>query len=166
MAAKITFDLASGKIIVEGEGDDLMKLAQAAKSLAPHLSEIRVISKPISPVAAFSTVSTGDPTVKITGSRKPSIRDFGKSLSLANTYERIAALAYHAIKIQQKQYFSVKEMDDWFGLCGFKKPTMIAVGLSDAKRRYGYVVSKGRDQWTITTGGENLIIEKLEANRG
>jgi len=30
------------------------------------------------------------------------------------------------------------------------------------KEKYGYLESKGRDQWTITSSGENKIIEKLE----
>ena len=158
---KITFDLSAGQIVVEGEEGDLMKLAEQAKSLAPSLSEIRILTqkkqasleKGESPVPASVTVAA----------RQPSIRDFAKSLNLSNTYERIAALAYHAIKTQGRASFSVKEISDWFGLCGFQKPTHMPAALSDAKRKYGYVDSKGRDQWSIATGGENIIIGLLEA---
>lgn len=158
MSVKVTFDFVAGQIVVEGTEGDLLKLAQEAKSLAPTLSEIRVFTQ--KPQARAGGLES--PHVPESGIRKLSIREFAKSLPLSNTYERIAAIAYHAIKTDHKPYFSVKQMDDWFGLCGFKKPKMMAVALSDAKRKYEYVENKGRDQWTITTGGENVIIDLLE----
>ena len=82
---------------------------------------------------------------------------------LENTYQRIAAIAYHAIKVDMKNSFSVHEMENWFSLCGFKKPGLMRIAMYDAKRKYGYVESKGKDQWTISTGGENLVMEKLES---
>lgn len=158
---KITFDFVNGQIVVEGKEGDLLKLAEQAKGLAPHLSEIRILTQPtqqkqIMRQAPDSSLPSSEPR------RIVSIRDFAKSLNLNNTYERIAALAYHAIKIQGRACFSIKEMGDWFGLCGFKKPAVMSVAFSDAKRKYGYVDSKARDQWTISTGGENIIIEMLE----
>lgn len=159
-SVKLTFDFGSRQIIIEGKGDELIKLAQEAKSLVPHFSEIRIIDeqKSIKPQEMPSQLTT-HPTLE---QNKGSLRQFAKSLSLSNTYERIAAIAYYAIKIEHKPSFSVKEMGDWFGLCGFQKPSLMTVALSDAKRKYGYIESKGRDQWTISTAGENKIMELKE----
>ncbi len=158
MSVKITFDTKSGQIIVEGKEGDLIKVAQEAKSLAPHFSEIRIITEQVRPKS--SEILENPPNhLSALEQNKSSMRQFAKSLSLSNTYERIAAIAYYAIKTESKSYFSVREMGDWFGLCGFKKPAVMPVAMSDAKRKYGYVESKGRDQWTISTAGENRIME-------
>ncbi len=157
---KITFDFVNGQIVVEGKEGDLLKLAEQAKALAPNISEIRILTQPIQQKQI--TPQTSDNSSSSPEPRKVSTRDFAKSLNLNNSYERIAALAYHAIKIQGRACFSVKEMGDWFGLCGFQKPAIMSVAFSDAKRKYGYIDSKARDQWTISTGGENIIIEMLE----
>lgn len=163
MNIKLTFDFNKGQIIVEGSEGDLLKVAQEAKTLAPLLKEIRVITQQSETQQEVKKEDRAD--TQFSSGRKPSVRDFAKNLPLSNTYERIAAIAYHAIKIDGKASFSVKELGDWFGLCGFKKPAIMSVALSDAKRKYGYVDSKGRDQWTISTGGENVIMEMLEGNK-
>ena len=157
MTIKVTFDPRTGKIIVEGESSDLLAVLAAAQKVAPHFKHMSI---------GPATMSEEEEVVRggesASSSRKPAMREFGKSLSLGNTYERIAALAYHAIKTEGRTSFSPKEMDDWFGLCGFKKPGNMRVALADAKAKYGYVVSKGYAQWTIATGGENLVMEKIE----
>ncbi len=163
MSIKVTFDFANSQIVVEGEQGDLLKIAEQAKALAPTLSEIRILTQKIQSAPAKGDVTLESVPGQV--SRQPSIREFGRSLNLSNTYERIAALAYHANKIQGRASFSVKEVSDWFGLCGFQKPAQMPTALADAKRRYGYVENKGRDQWCITTGGENIIIGLLESQR-
>lgn len=160
MGIKVTFDPRTGRISVEGESKDLIAVLEAAKGVAPHFKHMS-----IGPASAAGEVE--EPTNSGLGgggstSRKPAMRDFGRSLVLNNTYERIAALAYYAIKTEGRTSFSPKEMDDWFGLCGFKKPGNMRVALADAKAKYGYVTSKGYAQWTIATGGENLVMEKNE----
>lgn len=156
--AKITFDLRAGKISIEGAESELLTILQEAKTLAPKFKNIVISSS-----GQGSSEGLPEDAQQLPATRKPAMRDFGRSLSLGNTYERIAALAYHAIKVESRMSFSPKEMDDWFGLCGFKKPGNMRVALADAKSKYGYVSSKGYAQWTIATGGENLIMEKLEA---
>ncbi len=160
MPIKVTFDFTKQQIIVEGEEGDLIKVAQEAKTLAPLFSEIRILTE-------REGVKTQDerPLAKAIQSMG-TLRQFAKSLPLSNTYERIAAIAYYAIKVEDRASFSVKEMSDWFGLCGFQKPAIMAVALSDAKRKYGYVDNKGRDQWTITTAGENIIMQHKENQGG
>jgi hypothetical protein len=157
MPIKITFDFGMKQIIIEGGEGDLIKVAQEVKSLAPQFSEIRILTEQIA-----SNPQERQPSFSEVGPKAGSLRQFAKSLPLSNSYERIAAIAYYVIKIEKKPFFSVKEMSDWFGLCGFQKPALMPVALSDAKRKYGYVDNKGRDRWTISTAGENRIMELKE----
>jgi len=161
---KVTFDFAAHKIIVEGEEGDLLKIAQAAKELVPSFSEIGIISQPASPTVSASVIAPHSATQEGL-KRAPGIREFAKSLPLSNNYEKIAALIYHATKIQNKPYVNLKELGEWFGLCGFSKPSFMPVAVSDAKRKYDYITSKARDQWTLSTTGENLILGMVEKQR-
>ena len=126
------------------------------RDLAPNL-EIRVLPQGAATGESAAAPEGGAGSVD---RRRPSIRDYAKKLDLRNTYERLAALGYYATKAEGKASFTVKDMTDWFGLCGFKKPQSMSVALSDAKRKYGYMISKGRDQWSIATGAENLMLER------
>lgn len=161
--ARVTFDLRRGTILVEGPADDLTKLFDAVRAAAPTLKQISIVTNDaVTPVEvpAHDRIEQAPSQ----NQRPPAMRDFARRFQFENTSQRIAVLAYYAAKYDRKPSFSVKEMNDWFGLCGFKKPTQMPVALSDAKRKYGYVESKGRDQWTITTGGENLVLELTETN--
>lgn len=165
--ARVTFDLRRGTILVEGPADDLTKLFDAVRAAAPALKQISIVTNDaITPpdVPPHDRVDQPQNQSPNQNHRPPAMREFARRFPFENTYQRIAVLAYYAAKYDRKASFSVKEMNDWFGLCGFKKPTQMPVALSDAKRKYGYVESKGRDQWTITTGGENLVLELTEAN--
>lgn len=159
----VTFDFAHQKIVVEGEEGDLMKLAQEVKTLAPLLKEITITTKTAAPTIDMAVAQQA--ILPIGQGRTQNMRDFAKAFPLSSVYEKIAALAYYAIKIQGKQSFSNSEMSDWFGLCGFSKPSSMAVSLNDARRYRDYVENKGRGVWTITTAGENLIIEMLERQK-
>jgi len=162
MGAKVTFDLRAGRISIEGTDKEVIKILREAKAVAPHFKHITIGPE------TTSQPNNRSEDLDLPGgggsgrNQEPAIREFGRSLPVNTHYERIAALAYHAIKIDRRASFSPKEMEDWFGLCGFKKPGNMRVALADAKHKYDYVTNKGRGQWTITTGGENLIIEMRE----
>lgn len=160
----VTFDFAQQKIVIEGEEGDLMKLAQEAKALAPLLKEITITTKTAKPTM---DTAASQPTAHPVGAseRHLGMREFARALPVSSVYEKIAALGYHVNKIQGKQSFSNSEISDWFGLCGWPKPASVAVALNDARRYRGYVESKSRGQWAITTAGENLIIEMLEKQK-
>ena len=163
--ARVTFDLRRGTILVEGPPDDLAKLFDAVRTAAPALKHINIVTGD----GVGSTLmheSVEHQSSAGANSRPPSMRDFARRLTFENMCQRIAVLAYYSAKYDRKPSFTVKDMNDWFGLCGFKKPSQMPVALSDARRKYGYVESKGRDQWTIATGGENLVLELIEANGG
>ncbi len=152
--AKVIFDLRRGVISVEGNTADLGKLFEAVRAAAPSFKEIRIVSGEGSNRAAQSSTS---------GERPSSMHDFARRFSFNNTYERIAALAYYALKYQAKAQFSAKDMINWFTLCGFKQPSQMPVALSDAKRKYEYIENKGRGQWVLAVDGENLVREMAEA---
>jgi hypothetical protein len=156
---RITFDVRKGLIVIEGPGDELGKLIENVRAVAPSLKEIRIVSSE----AVGPSINSKEGADEDRPKRRSSLRDFARQFSLENTSQRIAVIAHHAIKQEGKPSFTVKEMNDWFGLCGFKKPTQMPVALSDAKRKYGYVENKGRDQWTIATGGENLVLTLVES---
>ncbi len=160
----MTFDFRRGTILVEGPTDDLTKLFEAVRVAAPALKHINIVTND-GAIAASPVHERSEQLPIVNGNhRPPAMRDFARGFTYENTYQRIAVLAFHSAKYDQKPSFTVKDMNDWFGLCGFKKPSQMPVALSDARRKYGYVESKGRDQWTIATGGENLVLELTEAN--
>ncbi|MBI4598127.1 MAG: hypothetical protein HY737_07005 [Candidatus Omnitrophica bacterium] len=156
--AKITFDLRDGQIVIEGAEKELIEILQVAKTVAPHFKDVNIHGEVASTEEARGITSPSG--------RKTTVREFAKELPVSTFYERIAAIAYHAIKHERRASFSPKEMEDWFGLCGFKKPSNMRVAFNDAKRKYGYIERKGHGQWTISTGGENIILEMLERKGG
>jgi hypothetical protein len=165
---KVIFDLAAGRLAIEGDGPELLKVLQVARDLAPNVSQIQIITTGANlqlPDQATSTQPSansrneqkqGQSTVPAT------LRQFARSLAVSNASERIAAIAYYANKIEGRQSFSPKEIDGWFTMCGFQKPSQMGVALFDAKRKYGYLDNFGRGMWRISTQGENLILGKLD----
>lgn len=90
------------------------------------------------------------------------LRQFARALTLNNATEKITAIAYYVNKIEGCHSFSPREMDGWFTMCGFQKPSQMPVAIFDAKRKYGYMENAGRAMWRISNQGENLIAAKLE----
>lgn len=163
---KVVFDLAAGRLLIEGDGPDLIKVLEAARSLAPSVSQIQIITAPprATDGAASSDASTEGPvnaTVRQPASAG-TLRQFARALSLDNMAERIAAIGYYVNKIEGRPSFSPKEMDGWFTMCGFQKPSQIGLALFDSKRKYGYSENVSRGFWRISIQGENLILRKLE----
>ena len=86
-------------------------------------------------------------------------------MTLENIAERVAAIAYSVNKVEGRPSFSPKEMDGWFTMCGFQKPSQMPLALFDTKRKYGYAENISRGLWRISNQGENLIIRKTEEYR-
>ena len=152
----MTADLSRGIVSIEGEGDSLIRLIGELKELAPHL-EIRIIpasGDKSSPPTQDSKVSSQE------GQHVGSLRQFAKSFPLSNFYERIAVIGFYLIKVEGKAFFTTREVDDAFLLCGFEKPSQINTAFSDCKRKYGYIKNLERGKWMITPGAENLIMQR------
>jgi hypothetical protein len=163
---KVVFDLTAGRLAIEGDGPELLKVIEAARLLSPSIQQIQIVtssgSKDGTNDESGSTQETsGQPS---SPRAAKTLRQFARSLSVDNAAERIAAIAYYVNKIEGKQSFSPKEMDGWFTMCGFQKPSQIGMALFDTKRKYGYADNVGRGMWRISNQGENLILAKLEEN--
>lgn len=161
---KVVFDISAGRLAIEGDGPDLLMVLDAARQLAPNISQIQIVTCG----APEDQTSVGSPPMSKTerpappGAANSTLRQFARSLSLENAAERIAAIAYYMNKIEGRPSFSPKELDGWFTMCGFQKPSQMPVALFDAKRKYGYTENIGRGMWKISNQGENLIIRKTE----
>lgn len=161
---KVLFDIPLGRIAIEGDGPDLLKVLQAARDLAPHISQIQITADGVGSVPQ-STDEPQRPALGTATDRSANgmtMRQFARTLSLDNVADKIAALAYYANKIEGRPSFSPKEMDGWFTMCGFQKPAQMPMALFDTKRKYGYAESVSRGSWRISNQGENLIIRKIE----
>jgi hypothetical protein len=166
---KIVFDVSAGRLAIEGDGPELFKLLEAAKELVPSISQIQIVtgSKPAqnpprTDVPADGTTELALPSTVPSGT----LRQFARSLTLANIAERIAAIAYYVNKVQGRPSFSPKEMEGWFTMCGFQKPAQMSLALFDTKRKYGYADNFSRGLWRVSNQGENLIIAKIEESGG
>ncbi len=162
---KVMFDFAAGRLSIEGDGSELLKVLEVARDLSPQISQIQIITSTIERERDESpTAQHTHRTNSVTRREQGTLRQFARSLTLSNSAERIAAIAYYVNRVEGKQAFSPKEIDGWFTMCGFQKPSQMAVALFDAKRKYGYLDNIGRAMWRISTQGENLIIGKMEEN--
>lgn len=157
---KVVFDLTIGRLAIEGDGPELLKVLDAARTLAPEITQIQIVTSSATKERADEDIGrTHDaPTARAA----KTMRQFARSLVVDNAAERIAAIAYYVNKVEGKQSFSPKELDGWFTMCGFQKPSQIAMALFDTKRKYGYVDNIGRGMWRISNQGENLILAKIE----
>ena len=159
---KITFDLRGGRIVLEGTEADSIKLLEAVKAVAPAIKHITLDAKGESPTTEFPLATVSVIPGMTASPSTTSLRDFARSLPTSSYYERVATIAYFVAKREGRASFTPKEMEDWFGLCGFKKPSNMRVILADAKHKYAFVTNRGRGQWVINTAGENLVLELQE----
>lgn len=159
---KIEFDLRSGRIALEGDGPDLLKVLEAAREIAPHVTQIQITAEAGGPARQEQDKPSNASSSQDVGGSNQTMRQFARSLSLANSAERIAALGYYANKIEGRPSFSPKELDGWFTMCGFQKPSQMPVALFDSKRKYGLTENVSRGHWRLSNQGENLILGKIE----
>jgi hypothetical protein len=164
---KVVFDLSAGRLAIEGDGPELIRVLEAARDLAPNIAQIQIVTSASDREHAThpQTQPPNNPQNGLDSGPAASpgtMRQFVRGLSLNNASERIAAVAYYVNRIEGKHSFSPKDMDGWFTMCGFQKPSQMPVALFDAKPKYGCVDSMGRAMWRISTQGENLIARKRE----
>lgn len=173
---KVTFDFCKQAISIEGEEPKLVELLTLARSIAPLLSQIQITTRSPSASSPESVrpspipIQSGQSEEQLTGGNGDgagptihgqTLRQFVRSLTLENAYERAAAIAYYIKRHENREFFSPKEMGEWFTHCGLQRPSQMPVAMSDAKRKYGYIDSAGYGKWRITTSGENLIVGKM-----
>lgn len=158
---KVVIDLSAGRLSIEGDGPELLKVLEAARSLTPEVKQIQIVTS--REVEQQSVQQSSREVREVNANRGgKTLRQFARSLALENSAERIAAIAFYVNKIEGRPSFTPKEMDGWFTMCGFQKPSQMAMALFDARRKYGYAESSSRGAWRISNQGENLIIAKAE----
>jgi hypothetical protein len=162
---KLTFDFDRRQIVIDGDAPQMVDILQAARELAPLLSQIQINTT--GPSTASPAPSAGErlaatpPNGSVTAATGQTMKQFVRQLQLANHYERIAAIAYYVKLFENRPTFSPKEMSEWFGHCGFTKPSQMSVVVFDARRRHGFIDTAGHGQYKLTTNGDNLVIGKL-----
>jgi hypothetical protein len=162
---KLIIDFAASQITIEGDGPELVSVLQAARDVAPMISEIKLLTGgPVPKREEAPEPQGGGGLAAGGGSRKnwKTMREFTRWLGLASIAERLTGIAYYVKIHEGKTTFTAKEMDGWFTLCGFEKPAQMSVALSDAKRKAGTMDGAGYGNWKLTTTGENLITRKVE----
>jgi hypothetical protein len=164
MPIKIIYELQTNKLVIEGEEGDLVGLLKMVQELIPSIGTVSIVRPSLiqSGLAslAIPQVIGAEMSAPV---RDLGVREFARRFQVDTAFDRIAVIAYYANKIKLSPTFTVKEMNDWFGLCGFAKPKNMAVAFSDTKRKKEFIDSKGRDQWCITTIGENFVMDLLES---
>lgn len=160
-SARVTFDLRRGTILVEGSADDLTKLFEAARAVAPALKEIHIMTDGTPAAGHAAPSKRTDDVPRAPPQRAPTLREFAQRFADENLSCRIAALAYYSTEYARKPSFSAREMLAWFEQCGFTKPAQMAVAMSDARRKYHYVESRGRDRWTLAPQGREQVLAIL-----
>ncbi len=165
---KVVIDFVAGRLAIEGDGPELLKVLEAARLLAPNVNQIQIVTtaQPASNGEKPESAPMSTSPAVSRGANSQSLRQFARSLALNNTTERIAAIAYYVNKIEGRPGFAPKEMDGWFTMCGFQKPSQMPVALFDSKRKYGLTENPGRGAWRISNQGENVIIAKIEDSNG
>lgn len=160
---KVSFDMAARCISIEGDAPDLLEILKSVKELAPKFSEIKLTT---GAPAASTAIQRIDPTPG--GEKQPplSLREFARAVAPQNNYERIVAIAAYKQRYENREAFSPKEMGDWFMQCGFERPSQMAVAIFDARRKYGFLDKSGHGQWKLSTGGQNLVIRRIEGTGG
>ncbi|MCE9543988.1 MAG: hypothetical protein K8T25_00460 [Planctomycetia bacterium] len=163
---KVVFDLAAQQISIEGDGEKLLEVLEAARNLAPHITHIQIhAGAPPKKSQEKGPPASGN-TSNGAGGATQTLKQFVRSLRLDNTAERVAAIAYHVKHQENRESFSPKEMGSWFTIAGLQKPKQMPVAMFAAKKRHGYVDSAGHGKFRLATNGENLVTSKMNDAEG
>lgn len=146
----ITFDLRRRRIFV-GDGEELAKLLK----LSSGAGEVE---------SAPSNDELTAPAGGHANGHGASIRDFARRFARRKLYERIAILMHYARRNDNRSTVTVRELSDWFGLCGFKTPARMDKALDNLMRQRRMVERTGPGQWSLTSAGESVALDVLEAS--
>jgi hypothetical protein len=156
---KITLDFSRNQVSIDGDGPELLNILEKARELMPQLSEINIVTSRASNVDGALGNPPKGPNDGASG-HIPAPREFAKKIAPATAAERIATIATYQKRYQNRDFFSPKEMEDWFSHFGFSKPTQMTVAVFDAKKGMGYVENVGYAKWRLTPTGENFVVRK------
>jgi len=144
----VAFDLRRGRIFVGG-GEELAKLLKLSPEAEGQLARPGQLAQ------------AGDGSA--TNGYRTSVREFARRFAHRKLYERIAILLYYAHRIEDRSTLTPRDLNDWFGLCGFKTPTRMDKALDSLMRQRRIVERTGPGQWTLTAAGESVALDLLES---
>lgn len=168
---QVVFDFANKKVVVDGDGPDLVNIFSLIKEIAPKLPSITFTSTGSVDSSSGGNGGGGNGSGGGEGGgnsqtgHNQTMRQFVRSLSLGSLSEKITAIAYYQSKVLSRPTFSPKDMADWFTQCGLEKPTQMSVAVFDTKKRNGFIENAGHGSWKVSTQGENFIIRKTEESK-
>jgi len=162
---QITFDFSAQRIVVDGPEAELLSLLDAVRKIAPGMPQITINT------VASSGAKDEHPGRERHGgwadrgnasSTPKTMREFVKSIDASTHSQKISSIAYFLKNHDKKDRFSPKEMDGYYTVCGFTKPSSLPVALSDAQKKSRYIKNVSYGQWELDTDGENWVIGRLE----
>jgi hypothetical protein len=158
---KVELNFTKGQATIEGDGPEVLGVFQLIKEIAPKISEIKIVSGG-EPKGAGSVDSADKGAKHGGGTGKLTMREFARALRPSGLSEQIVVIAAYVERVEGRAAFSAKEMNEWFVICGFQKPSQMSASLFDAKRNNGFLEKAGHGVWRLSTSGENLAIRKME----
>jgi hypothetical protein len=171
MTMKLIFDIAAGRIGIEGDGEELLSVLQLARDIAPSLAHIEIHTIEGRPTELRETSQNQAISARQAGRTNgligpvvasgQTLRQFVRPFRFDSNAERIVGIAYYKKTYEGIDSFSPKDMSSWFSVSGFVKPSQMPVAIFNAGKNLGYVESVSHGKWRLTTNGENLIVGKL-----
>ena len=164
---KIEFNFETQAVSIEGDGPDVVRLLELVQTIAPNLPKISINTAGTKKKAKGKGDSPSDDDESNLDSANrngETLRQFCRKLRLDSNSEKLVAIGYYKKEREEITCFTLREMDQWFTFCGFKKPGQMSVAMFNARKRFGYVESAGHGKWQVTRNGDNLIIGKLNAD--
>jgi hypothetical protein len=92
-----------------------------------------------------------------TTGRPPQIKDFLAQKQPASFYERVACLAYHLEKFQEKADVDNKDIVEANTQARLSRLSNAAVFIKHATHTYGYLTSLGKRKFAISRRGEAVV---------
>lgn len=159
--ARVTVNLKTGMVVVEGERDEVLGVVAEVNKL-PFIKEVQMVFG--APGSGGKDAGGGSDNG---GGSKPGIKEFATRKTNPTTNpERVAVLGYYAQQIEGRASFSTKEIGQWFLQCGMTKPQNMTVVITDSMRRNNYVRKVSHGQWALTVDGENCVTRLMQLAEG
>jgi hypothetical protein len=100
---KVTFDFDKRQIAIDGDAPQMVEILQAARELAPLLSQIQINTVASAPTAARQSAERSTGGAATNGSSPVNIgmtmKQWVRQLRLDNNYERVAAIAEGNVRL-------------------------------------------------------------------
>lgn len=94
------------------------------------------------------------------------LRTFVEQVGPSTHVERVATIGYHLENQQDRENFTIEDIEEGYRTCKIQKPANPSDALANAEKR-GWLMRDGRDEhyqlWMLTREGEQYVEEVSEA---